>query len=99
MSRIIRLLIDKGIYSQELDVRYAAFILTTLNTAPVLQAFALRNNGLTLRDMHSDRWLNFVASMLDQQFRNPRDLMGDSPRWGVRQIPNVVSRVASRQQR
>jgi AcrR family transcriptional regulator len=74
LAKILQALIDAGVYSPQLDLRYATFTLGSLLAAPCLLAFALPMHALTPDDLQSDAWITHVASMLDQQFRNPQRL-------------------------
>lgn len=77
LSRILQLLIDAGVYSPHLDFRFATFTLGALVTSSMLFSFALPLHSLTPDDLRSNAWLTHVASMLDHQFRNPRQLTAD----------------------
>jgi hypothetical protein len=77
LAKILRALIKAGIYSPRLDLRYATFTLGNLLAAPNLFAFAIPMHGLAPEDLQSNAWLTHIASMLDQQFRNPQRLTAE----------------------
>jgi AcrR family transcriptional regulator len=87
LAKILQALINAGVYSPQLDLRYATFTLSNLMSAPSLHAFALPMHDLTQGDLQSDAWITHIASMLDQQFRNPQRLTAKLEFESARAIP------------
>lgn len=71
VSEVIQVLVDGGVYSRKLDVRYATFVVMTLLEAPVLFAAAMSARGLDEKEFRTDSWFGFCAGMLDRYFRDP----------------------------
>jgi AcrR family transcriptional regulator len=65
---IIQLLIDAGIYSRSLDVRYASFVIQALVKSPTINAAILEERGFTKGEFKDGPWLEFCAEMLHGQF-------------------------------
>ena len=76
LSSILRLLVKAGVYSPQLDLRYASFTLGTLVASAIFRA-PRREYGLTPTDFRSQSWLIHLAGMLDRQFRFPVSLTDD----------------------
>jgi AcrR family transcriptional regulator len=74
LGKMIRRLIDAGVYSAQLYVPFATFTLGLALSGPSLYTFSAPLHGVTSSDLQSKAWLVHVASMLDQQFRNPQQL-------------------------
>jgi AcrR family transcriptional regulator len=77
LAKIIRRLIDAGVYSAQLNIPFASFTLGWAISAPTLYTFTAPMHGIKPADLQSKAWLVHVASMLDQQFRNPGKLTDD----------------------
>jgi AcrR family transcriptional regulator len=93
LCRILQLLIRAGIYSPYLDLKYATFTLGALANSPMILESALPMHDLSLEDLESHSWLVHVASMLDQQFRNPQRLTED---LSLEPTPSFALRAQSR---
>lgn len=67
---IIRDLMERGTYRQDLDLRYAVYTMTGLVTLGLIRIPTLPSLSLSLDDIQNERWIEFITSMLDSQFLN-----------------------------
>ncbi|MET0657098.1 MAG: TetR/AcrR family transcriptional regulator [Steroidobacteraceae bacterium] len=73
LSELIQHLVDAGIYSRDLNVGHATFVMMSLLEWPVLNAAAMQDRGLNIEEFGTDAWFGFCAGMLDRCFREPNN--------------------------
>lgn len=64
---ILKLLVDRGVYPPEENIRYLSLVIVGLSIYPVVMSPLLSPGWLRLEDCSSDAWVDYLTDLIDRR--------------------------------